>query len=229
MRHGAPRGLTRWSRSPSRSPPARRVRPAARGLSRVSRRRRRTLIADLFAEFYRERRAPGPGDPRLRPGPAPRADRPAPNSPRATTIATAVRIAAQPVPRARRPRRSRAGLRIRPRPRSRPRPDDDDVRGERGTPLAESIHRPDWEQRALAGGFDRFHSRLVDWARKAPPARRSPRSQGLISASSTRPRAEIDLDRPSWSASWGLGTGKSTFSTPCSAGRSAGRARSIGR
>ena len=44
------------------------------------------LIADLFAEVLRgARRAAGPDDPRLRPGPAPRADRPpGRRSPRAT-------------------------------------------------------------------------------------------------------------------------------------------------
>ena len=79
--------------------------------------------------------------------------------------------------------------------------------------MAERFTAPDWEREHLLAGFDRFHSRLVDWARKAPPWPPFAAAEGLIARLEPRLRVpEIDLDRALVVGFLGgSGTGKSTL------------------
>lgn len=79
--------------------------------------------------------------------------------------------------------------------------------------MAERFTAPDWEREHLLAGFDRFHTRLVDWARNAPAWPPFAAAQGLISRLEPRLRVpEIDLDRALVVGFLGgSGTGKSTL------------------
>jgi hypothetical protein len=79
--------------------------------------------------------------------------------------------------------------------------------------LAERFAAPDWEREQLLAGFDRFHSRLVDWAHKAPPWPPFAAAIGLMARLEPRLRVpEIDLDRALVVGFLGgSGTGKSTL------------------
>lgn len=79
--------------------------------------------------------------------------------------------------------------------------------------MAERFTPPDWEREHLLAGFDRFHSRLVDWARKAPVWPPFAAAEGLIARLEPRLRVpEIDLDRALVVGFLGgSGTGKSTL------------------
>ena len=78
--------------------------------------------------------------------------------------------------------------------------------------MAERFTAPDWEREHLLAGFDRFHWRLVEWARTAPPWPPFAAAEGLISRLEPRLRVpEIDLDRALVIGFLGgSGTGKST-------------------
>ena len=79
--------------------------------------------------------------------------------------------------------------------------------------MAERFTAPDWEREHLLAGFDRFHTRLVDWVRKAPPWPPFAAAEGLIDRLEPRLRVpEIDLDRALVVGFLGgSGTGKSTL------------------
>ena len=79
--------------------------------------------------------------------------------------------------------------------------------------MAERITAPDWEREHLLAGFDRFHTRLVEWARTAPPWPPFAAAKGLISRLEPRLSVpEIDLERALVVGFLGgSGTGKSTL------------------
>ena len=79
--------------------------------------------------------------------------------------------------------------------------------------MAERFTAPDWEREHLLAGFDRFHTRLVEWARTAPPWPPFAAAEGLINRLEPRLRVpEIDLDRALVVGFLGgSGTGKSTL------------------
>ena len=80
-------------------------------------------------------------------------------------------------------------------------------------PLADRFNARDWEREHLLAGFDRFHTRLVDWARTAPAWPPFAAAERLISRLEPRLRVpEIDLDRALVIGFLGgSGTGKSTL------------------
>ena len=79
--------------------------------------------------------------------------------------------------------------------------------------LAERSPAPDWEREHLLAGFDRFHTRLVEWARTAPPWPPFKAAERLITRLEPSLRVpEIDLDRALVVGFLGgSGTGKSTL------------------
>ena len=79
--------------------------------------------------------------------------------------------------------------------------------------MAERFTAPDWEREHLLAGFDRFHMRLVEWARTTPTWPPFATAEGLISRLEPRLRVpEIDLDRALVIGFLGgSGTGKSTL------------------
>ncbi len=79
--------------------------------------------------------------------------------------------------------------------------------------MADRFNAPDWEREHLLAGFDRLHTRLVDWARTAPPWPPFAAAERLISRLEPRLRVpEIDLDRALVVGFLGgSGTGKSTL------------------
>ncbi len=79
--------------------------------------------------------------------------------------------------------------------------------------LAERSPAPDWEREHLLAGFDRFHTRLLEWARTAPSWPPFAAAERLISRLEPRlPVPEIDLDRALVVGFLGgSGTGKSTL------------------
>ncbi|MFO0890920.1 MAG: GTPase [Isosphaeraceae bacterium] len=79
--------------------------------------------------------------------------------------------------------------------------------------MADPFAAPDWEREHLLAGFDRFHARLMEWARSAPSWPPFAAAQGLISRLEPRLKVpEIDLDRALVVGFLGgSGTGKSTL------------------
>ena len=79
--------------------------------------------------------------------------------------------------------------------------------------MADRFNAPDWEREHLLAGFDRFHTRLVDWARTAPHWPPFAAAERLITRLEPRLRVpEIDLDRALVVGFLGgSGTGKSTL------------------
>ncbi len=79
--------------------------------------------------------------------------------------------------------------------------------------MADRFNAPDWEREHLLAGFDRFHTRLVDWARTAPSWPPFAAAERLITRLEPRLRVpEIDLDRALVIGFLGgTGTGKSTL------------------
>ena len=79
--------------------------------------------------------------------------------------------------------------------------------------MADRSSTADWEREHLLAGFDRFHTRLVEWARSAPTWPPFVAAQGLISRLEPKLRVpEIDLDRALVIGFLGgSGTGKSTL------------------
>ncbi len=79
--------------------------------------------------------------------------------------------------------------------------------------MADRFNAPDWEREHLLAGFDRFHTRLVGWARTAPSWPPFAAAERLITRLEPRLRVpEIDLDRALVIGFLGgTGTGKSTL------------------
>ncbi|MGC8642410.1 MAG: hypothetical protein ACP5XB_21320 [Isosphaeraceae bacterium] len=79
--------------------------------------------------------------------------------------------------------------------------------------MANRTSAADWEREHLLAGFDRFHRRLVDWARTAPPWPPFSSAENLIGRLEPRLQVpEIDLDRALVVGFLGgSGTGKSTL------------------
>ncbi|HMF36465.1 MAG TPA: hypothetical protein VKF17_07480, partial [Isosphaeraceae bacterium] len=79
--------------------------------------------------------------------------------------------------------------------------------------MTDRFNAPDWEREHLLAGFNRFHTRLVDWARTAPSWPPFAMAECLITRLEPSLRVpEIDLDRALVIGFLGgSGTGKSTL------------------